>query len=49
MASWMAFVLVVYTTYAGNLNSMLAVPDSSLPINVSFYIVHSRIFSVIFQ
>ncbi len=36
MTTWMLFALIVYATYAGNLISMLAVPDTSLPINVSY-------------
>ena len=34
-ALWLLFAIVVDVTYTSNLMSMLAVPDNSLPINVS--------------
>ena len=36
-STWFIFAIVIYTTYTTNLISMLAVPDNSLPINVSFF------------
>lgn len=32
---WLLFCIIIDVTYTSNLISMLAVPDNSLPINVS--------------